>query len=138
MNRMKCFVGLISLVVATSATSAQSISFNYTAQDHWPGICVTGNTGRQSPINIITDLVNKDHNLTSLEFNCAYYVPINGQFGNKGNNVRFSPASDINGIMTTPRMLYIVNKPHLSLLQAQSSELFQQQLSWIPSNFKIP
>ena len=100
-NRMKYLIAILTLVAIISA--AQSASFSYTAQDEWPGICVTGNTGRQSPINIITDDVEEDDDkLTALKFNSDYTSQIDGEFENTCQNVEFTPASSVNAIMTTP------------------------------------
>ena len=98
---MKTFLGIFALI-ATFAM-VQSASFSYTAQNQWPGICVTGNTGRQSPIDIITDDVEEDdETLSALSFNCEYTSKIDGEFENTCQNVEFTPDSSVNAVMTTP------------------------------------
>ena len=84
---MKTIFGLLALIATLSA--AQSASYSYTAQNQWPGICVTGNAGRQSPIDIKTNNTNIDYNLTALEFDAQYGSKIKGNFKNTGNNVEF-------------------------------------------------
>ena len=97
---MRIFTGVFTLVITFSV--AHSATFSYTAQDQWPGICVTGNTGRQSPINIITDDVEEENDLTALGFSPDYTSPIGGDFENTCQNVEFTPQETVNAIMTTP------------------------------------
>ena len=97
---MKTIFGLLALIATLSA--AQSASYSYTAQNQWPGICVTGNTGRQSPIDIKINDTSIDYNLTALEFDAQYSSKINGNFMNTGKNVEFNPDPSVNVELTTP------------------------------------
>ena len=97
---MKIIIGFLAFVAIF--TAVQSASFNYSAQNQWPGICVTGNTGRQSPIDIKTANVSIDYNLTALEFNSEYGSKIKEEFKNTGNYVEFIPDPSVNAEMTTP------------------------------------
>ena len=98
---MKIHIGFLALIA--TFTAVQSASFSYTAQNQWPGICVTGNTGRQSPIDIKTDDVEEDdENLSALKFNSEYNSEIDGEFENTCQNVEFTPDSSVNAVMTTP------------------------------------
>ena len=98
---MKIFIALLAFVTI-SFTAVQSASFSYTAQNLWPGICVTGNTGRQSPIDIKEDDVEEGEDLSALKFNSAYSSMIDGEFENTCQNVEFTPDSSVNAVMTTP------------------------------------
>ena len=80
---------------------AESASFSYREQDQWPGICVEGNTGRQSPINIVTRKV-KQRKLAPLKFNSAFYKGVEGEFENTCQNVEFTPGKSVNAIVQTP------------------------------------
>ena len=100
-KKMKIYIGFLVLIV--TFTAVQSASFSYTAQNQWPGICVTGNTGRQSPIDIKTDDVEEDdENLSALSFSSEYTSKIDGEFENTCQNVEFTPDSSVNAVMTTP------------------------------------
>lgn len=90
------------LAFATMHAAVQSASFSYTPQNLWPGICVTGNTGRQSPIDIKEDDVEEDENLSALKFSSAYSSMIDGEFENTCQNIEFTPDGSVNAIMTTP------------------------------------
>ena len=96
---MKYF--LILATIAVYIFVAQSDGYSYTAQDQWPGICVTGNSGRQSPIDIITREAERNVNFGSLSINVDYYY-MNGTLKNTGHNVEFTPESGVNAILTTP------------------------------------
>ena len=67
-------VGIIltACLVFATANAADPVEFSYDAQDEWPGVCVTGNTGRQSPINIVTEDVRESSRLTELRLENAY------------------------------------------------------------------
>ena len=98
---MKIHIGFLALVA--TFTAVQSASFSYTAQSQWPRIYVTGNTGRQSPIDIKTDDVEEDdETLSALKFNSEYNSEIDGEFENACQNVEFTPDSSVNVVMTTP------------------------------------
>ena len=101
---MRMIIGLFTLIIIFSA--AHSVTFNYTAQNLWPGICVTGNTGRQSPIDIITNDVIEDNDLTALRFSSEYTSPIDGEFENTCQNVEFTPEDTVIAVMKTPVGVY--------------------------------
>ena len=107
---MKTFATILTF--AAVYTAVQSASFSYTAQNLWPGICVTGNTGRQSPIDIKEDDVEEDENLSALKFNSAYSSMIDGEFENTCQNVEFTPDRTVNAVMTTPVGNYKLMKFH--------------------------
>ena len=96
---MKSIIGL--LVILVVITSAESASFSYKQQDQWPGICVRGNTGRQSPIDIVTRKV-KERKLAPLKFNSVFFKSVEGEFENTCQNVEFTPARSVNAIVLTP------------------------------------
>ena len=97
------------LVVAFSL--ADSATFSYTSQSNWPGICVRGNSGRQSPININTSKVKK-WKLAPLKFNSAFSKGIQGDFENTCQNVKFTPARSINAVIQTPVGKYKLEQFH--------------------------
>ena len=97
---MKTLTGIFTLVALFSA--AHTATFSYTAQNLWPGICVSGNTGRQSPIDIITEDVEEGESLSALQFSSEYTTAIDGEFENTCKNVEFIPESTVNAVMTTP------------------------------------
>ena len=103
-------IGVFTIIASLSAV--QSATFSYSAQDQWPGICVTGNTGRQSPINIITDDVEEENDLTALVFSSEYSNPIGGDFDNTCQNVEFTPEDTVNALMTTPVGTYKLRQLH--------------------------
>ena len=97
---MKNVIGL-TVILAAAITLAKSASFSYSAQDQWPGICVDGNTGRQSPININTRNVKRSK-LAPLQFNSAFSENIEGEFENTCQNVEFIPTELVNAVIQTP------------------------------------
>ena len=98
---MKYLIGLVTIAVFTSAV--QSTSFSYSSQSKWPGVCVRGNTGRQSPININTAKVKPYcYRNTLLRLNPSYFSPVDGTFVNNGHSVQFTPVKGTVARMTTP------------------------------------
>ena len=93
---------LAYFALATLYAAVQSATFSYTEQNLWPGICVTGNTGRQSPIDIKEDDVEEADDFSALKFNSEYDSKIDGEFENTCQNVEFTPDSSVNAVMTTP------------------------------------
>ena len=82
-------VALLLLVVSGAAFASEE--FSYDAQSLWPGFCES-NTGRQSPINIVTkDVVVVNEALIELELQ-GYGDPIGGTFSNTGHNQQFDPS----------------------------------------------
>lgn len=96
---MKSIVGI--LVIFVVITLAESATFSYKRQDQWPGVCVRGNTGRQSPINIDTSKV-KERKLAPLKFSSAFFRNVQGEFENTCQNVEFTPAKSVNAVVRTP------------------------------------
>lgn len=82
---------VVGLFVLSTAFAIDE-GFSYSSQDHWTGVCVTGNTGRQSPINIITQDVQFDGSLIDMEMT-GWDVAYNGTFSNQGHNVVFFPSN---------------------------------------------
>ena len=91
----------LAVILAVALSMAESADFSYTAQNEWPGICVEGNTGRQSPINIDTEKV-KSAGLTPLMFSYDFFKEIEGEFENTCQNVEFTPDDSVNAIVSTP------------------------------------
>ena len=80
-----------AIFIALQLTSVWAFDdFSYSQQDQWPSICVTGNTMRQSPIDVITNNVQFDENLIDMEMT-GWDIEYNGTFSNEGRNVRFTP-----------------------------------------------
>ncbi len=79
-------------IIALLLNSALALEkeWSYSMQDQWPNICVTGNTMRQSPIDIITADVQFDESLIPLEMT-GFDIEYDGTFSNEGINVRFTP-----------------------------------------------
>ena len=99
------------LILAAVFTFTKSASFSYTAQDQWPGICVDGNMGRQSPININTRNV-KRMKLPPLQFNSAFSKKIEGVFENTCQNVEFTPTESVDAVIQTPVGKYKLDQFH--------------------------
>ncbi len=89
---------IIALLLNSALALEEELS--YSMQDQWPDICVTGNTMRQSPIDIITADVQFDESLIPLEMT-GFDIEYDGIFSNEGiidSIVRFTP---INSQATT-------------------------------------
>ena len=82
---------LLTACLVFATANAVGVEFSYGAQDEWPGVCVTGNTGRQSPIDIVTEDVRTSSRLTELRLGDGWRRPISGKYRNGGHNVRFDP-----------------------------------------------
>ena len=87
---MISYTAFLAVFLLSSTAVAFDGEFSYSSQDQWPAICVVGNTGRQSPIDIITDDVQADENLIELELE-GWDVEYDGSFLNEGRTVSFSP-----------------------------------------------
>lgn len=105
-GKMKCSI-IVGVLLICSAFAAE-VEFSYDAQDEWPGICVTGNQIRQSPIDIITDDVEDNEDLIDLELS-GWDTGYDGVFVNSGHNVQFNP--------DTPSLATVRN--HLGTYQVQ-------------------
>ena len=79
------FISALLGLVASSA--AVELEFSYDAQDEWPGICVTGNEMRQSPIDIILEDVEENDDLIDLKLT-KWDENMDGVFANTGENVQ--------------------------------------------------
>ena len=132
---MKIFIGALTLII-TFIAAVQSATFSYTAQNLWPGICVTGNTGRQSPIDIKTDDVEEDDDLSPLKFNSGYTSKIDGEFENTCQNVEFTPDGSVNAVMTTPVGNYKLIQFHFHW-GAMSGEGTEHLVDGVAEEFEI-
>ena len=131
---MKTLVLLTTLFALFAAV--HSATFSYTAQNTWPGICVTGNTGRQSPIDIITDDVEDDDEfLSALSFNSDYTSLVDGEFENTCSNVEFTPDSSVNAVVTTPVGSYKLLQFHFHW-GAQSGEGTEHLVDGVAEEFE--
>ena len=97
-------VGIIltACLVFATANAADKDEFSYDEQDEWPGACMTSsNTGRQSPIDIVTKDVRESSRLTELRLGDGWRMPISGEYRNNGpgKNVQFDPTNS--SVMTT-------------------------------------
>lgn len=100
-----------AMILVVAFSSADSATFSYTSQNKWPGICVKGNRGRQSPINIDTSKV-KRQKLAPLKFNLAFSKGIPGDFENTCQNVEFTPCRSVNAVVQTPVGIYKLEQFH--------------------------
>ena len=82
------------LVATTNAGVPSATLYSYENQQNWPGVCVNGHTGRQSPVAISERHVRMDPKLITLEFNYGWTMPVKGSFTNTGYGVQFSPSKD--------------------------------------------
>ena len=86
---MVSYAALVGVLLCSTALAFDG-EFSYSSQDQWPAICVTGNTMRQSPLDIITKDVEIDEGLIDLEMT-GWEEEYDGAFLNVGRNVRFMP-----------------------------------------------
>lgn len=88
--------------------------FSYDAQDEWPGICVSGNDNRQSPIDIVTDDVQQNDALVALELSDSWENEFDGTFVNGGHNVQFNPNFGDDSAPTTTNHIgtYVLHQFH--------------------------
>ena len=108
---MKIVFGVVVILTAAISIS-ESASFGYNAQQDWPRIYNRGNTGRQSPINIITSRVRRTSHIGHLHFNSIFSTKIEGEFENTCQNVEFTPAHSVNAIVDTPAGRYKFEQFH--------------------------
>ena len=99
-------VGIIltACLVFATANAADKVEFSYDEQEEWSGVCVDDNTGRQSPINIVTEDVRESSRLTELRLGDGWRMPISGKYRNNGpgKNVQFDPTNSTRpSVMTT-------------------------------------
>ena len=92
----KMVVGIVitaCLLFATANGASDAPTYNYDEQSLWPDVCVNGNNGRQTPIDIITDKVEMDTRLMDLKFGEGWKKPVSGTYAKKGYTVQFDPTS---------------------------------------------
>lgn len=77
--------------------SSSAAHYTYDAQDQWPGFC-SSNTGRQSPINILTERVEFGSSLIDLELT-GWEEEYEGVFTNTGITTSFT--ANMEGQVTT-------------------------------------
>ena len=109
-------VGIIlTACLLFARTNGVGDEFSYEAQTQWTGVCESGNTGRQSPINIETANVSVNAQLTDLQLGDGWTTPITGTFKNGGHNVQFDPTSSTNPAVLTTNYLgeYRVLQMHM-------------------------
>ena len=66
---------------------------------------MSGNTGRQSPIDIVTADAAANPELTDLQFGDGWTTPITGTYRNGGHNVQFDPTDANNPAVYTTNYL---------------------------------
>lgn len=77
------------------------VQFEYDDQAAWPPICNVNNTGRQSPIDIITANVVENSSLSALDFSSNWDQAMSdGSFANIGHSVQLTLADDSPTITT--------------------------------------
>ena len=93
-HRDQCFtIKMLSFLLCFSLVLVGTLAeegFSYDRQDQWPGICVRGNTMRQSPIDVIRDDVEFDDSLLDLEL-VGWDTSYAGTFNNTGITTTFTP-----------------------------------------------
>ena len=111
-------VGIIltACLLFTATNGADSgVEFSYDEQTVWTGVCNSGNTGRQSPINIVTANARENSQLSDLQLGTGWTTSTTGTFRNGGHNVQFDPISITNPDVTTTNYLgeYRVLQMHM-------------------------
>ena len=106
---------IVTACLLFARTNGVGEEFNYEEQSEWQGVCVRGNTGRQSPINIETANVRVNPELTDLQLGDGWTTPITGRFKNGGHNVQFDPTNSTNPVVLTTTYLgeYRVFQMHM-------------------------
>ena len=123
-------VGIIltACLVFATANAADKDEFSYDEQNEWSGVCVNDNTGRQSPIDIVTEDVRESSRLTELRLGDGWRMPISGTYRNNGpgKNVQFDPTDPNSPSVVTTNYLgnYRVLQMHMhwGANNAQGSE----------------
>ena len=108
---------ILTACLLFAAANGDGVEFSYDQQTAWTGVCVSGNTGRQSPINIVTSSVQENPSLTELRLGTGWRTPIDGTFKNGGDNqnVQFDPTNAANPEVITTNYLgdYRVLQMHM-------------------------
>lgn len=116
---------VVGVALLISQGFAAEVEFSYLRQDEWPGICVTGNEMRQSPINIVADDVEENENLIELMLQ-GWDTGYDGVFSNTGHNVQFDPSQDAIGQATVTNHLGVYDvlqfHMHWGNMTSQGSE----------------
>ena len=86
---MQALIALSVIALLFGLTAA--VEFSYDDQESWTGFCISSNTGRQSPINIVRDDVTTNVDLIPIDFGAGWSTLVNGEFINGGHNVQFNP-----------------------------------------------
>lgn len=98
------------LLFITGSINAEE--FSYSSQQTWGGVCVTGNYGYQSPVDIQKHNVFQSPTLTPLQLS-GWDVPYDGEFVNTGHNVQFNPFSPGQATTKTYTGLYELQQVHM-------------------------
>lgn len=109
--------GIVALAIASflfATSQGAGPEFSYDAQNIWPNFCLN-NTGRQSPINILTSAITENPTLIPLEFGAGWTTPVSGTFRSAGHTVQFDPTDSANPSVTTRNHLgtYRVLQMHM-------------------------
>ena len=84
------YFAVLCLLLFIGPAFAVEGEFSYDRQDEWPGVCVSGNNNKQSPIDI--DDVEFDEDLMALMMS-GWDVGYDGTFINGGHNLQFDPTT---------------------------------------------
>lgn len=104
---------VITSILLSAIDSTTAVMFSYDRQDLWDGVCVSGNSNKQSPINIETSHVTIDYSLNSLMMSNQWWFGQTGRFENcYGQTVKFFPNSNAIAI-TTPFGAYELQEFHM-------------------------
>lgn len=109
------------------------ITWSYHDQDQWGGTCKTGK--KQSPIDIETQAVKKDMELSPLKFN-DWLSNTNGNFNNTGHSVQFDPNKPGQATVQTPLGLYALQQFHMHW-GAKSGEGSEHKIDGLASELEI-
>nr|SFW10617.1 CA_SubDo [Suberites domuncula] len=87
---MRVLLTLVLFISSVLIPTSLCVSFSYNQQNLWTGVCNAGNTGRQSPINIVLADVVQSPSLTPLVFNSEWdSTNTVGTFSNTGHNIQY-------------------------------------------------
>lgn len=81
---------LITALLIASAWASEDRDFSYDDPSGWPGVCVSGNDNRQSPINIVAGDVRSNSELVDLDLS-GWSSLYDGLFNNTGITTQFTP-----------------------------------------------
>lgn len=109
---MALFSVIFGVILLISGACGSEDPFSYSAQNTWPGICVTGNEMQQSPIDIIFEDVEENSNLIELDLE-GWDAEYDGIFSNTGHDVLFDP--DTPGLATATNHLGVFELQQLHM-----------------------